>query len=93
MVNLVEWELFFYTCCASGRWFGSYYCCFRLASRDDTFDRSAFYVHFKNFRKPQTDMDLHFVLWFLIRVYGKGYGLGFRFRVLNHMARMICCKM
>jgi len=38
-------------------------------------------------------MDLHFVLWFLIRVYGKGYGLGFRFRVLNHMARMICCKM
>jgi len=38
--------------------FSSHRCCFGIAIRDDSFDRSAFYVLFKKFWK--SDTTLHF---------------------------------
>ena len=42
-----------YSCCASGRCFGSQHCCFGFASRDDSFHGSAFCLLFKEVLKTR----------------------------------------
>ena len=57
MVILVEVKFLCLVC----RWFSiQHHCCFNFASGYDTFDKIAFYVLFKKFPKP--DSDLHYGL-------------------------------